>query len=381
MRRSSKVTALIAAAVALAPAAAQAAPKRTPLFMTLQTPPAPVLGTDGRRHLAYEFTLANDTRTHAEVESLAVRAKGGRTLLTLTGAQIRQVMANFAFQPTNALEANEGGRLWLDVTLPHRGRLPRALVHRLTVRTEARTFTFDTTPTPVDPRRPIVVSPPLRGGLYINFNGCCGVSAHRAAFTAMDGRTFLSERFAIDLIQVDAQGVAAAGDITKNESFFTFGEPVLAVADARVVSTVNDVPENVPLNEPPASGFSERDILGNHVILDLGHGRYAAYGHLQTGSVRVHVGETVRRGQVLARVGNTGPSGGAHLHFQIADGRDPLASEGLPFVFRRFSLAGEVTNIDAFLTGAANANIQPAQHAGRRQDELPLHSSVVRFAG
>jgi hypothetical protein len=62
---------------------------------------------------------------------------------------------------------------------------------------------------------------------------------------------------------------------------------VLAVADARVVSTLNTVPENVPLNEPPASSFSERAILGNHVILNLDDGRFAAYGHLQTGSVRV----------------------------------------------------------------------------------------------
>jgi murein DD-endopeptidase MepM/ murein hydrolase activator NlpD len=197
----------------------------------------------------------------------------------------------------------------------------------------------------------------------------------------MNGGTFLSERYAIDFIQIDARGAGGAGDLTSNESFFTFGEPVLAVAGARVVSTVNDVPENVPFTEPPPSSFSERDIMGNHVILDLGHGRFAAYGHLQTGSVRVRVGQRVRRGQVLARVGNTGPSGGPHLHFQITDGREPLASEGLPFVFRRLALAGEVTNIDAFLTGAANANIQRVGRTGRRLGELPLQASVVRFPG
>jgi murein DD-endopeptidase MepM/ murein hydrolase activator NlpD len=147
-----------------------------------------------------------------------------------------------------------------------------------------------------------------------------------------------------------------------------------------VVSTLNTVPENVPLNEPPASGFSERAILGNHVILNLGDGRFAAYGHLQTGSVRVRVGQRVRSGQVLARVGNTGPSGGPHLHFQVSDGPQPLASDGLPFVFRRFGLAGEVSNIGEFLTGAANADIRAVQRAARRRGELPLHASVVGFA-
>jgi hypothetical protein len=49
-------------------------------------------------------------------------------------------------------------------------------------------------------------------------------------------------------------------------------------------------------------------------------------------------------------------------------------------VFRQFSLAGEVSNIGQFLTGAASADIRPVQRAARRQDELPLHASVVRFA-
>jgi hypothetical protein len=245
---------------------------------------------------------------------------------------------------------------------------------------ESQTYKFDAASTPVSWRRAVELSPPLRGGLYMNFNGCCVLSPHRNALTALNGTPFLSERFALDFIKINAQGAGGAGDLTRNESFFTFGEPVLAVAGARVVSTLDVVPENVPLNEPPASSFSERAILGNHVILNLGDGRFAAYGHLQTGSVRVRVGQRVRRGQVLARVGNTGPSGGPHLHFQVSDGPQPLASDGLPFVFRQFSLAGEVSNIGQFLTGAANADIRPVQRAARRRDELPLHASVVRFA-
>jgi hypothetical protein len=374
----------VLAVLALAASPAPAAPKRTPLFVTVLKPPAPVVGTDGRRHLAYELTLENNTGTRAEVESVAVRAKGGRTLLRVVGAELPAVMQNFGFEQTNSFAASEGGRMWLDVTLPRGRRLPRALVHRLSVRAveptgESQTYTFNAASTPVSRRRAVELSPPLRGGLYMNFNGCCILSPHRGALTAMNGTPFLSERFAIDFIQIDAQGAGGAGDLTRNESFFTFGEPVQAVADARVVSTLNTVPENVPLTEPPPSSFSERAILGNHVILNLGRGRFAAYGHLQTRSVRVRVGQRVRRGQVLARVGNTGPSGGPHLHFQVTDGPQPLASDGLPFVFRRFSLAGEVSNIGQFLTGAANADIRPVQRAGRQRDELPLHAAVVRF--
>jgi murein DD-endopeptidase MepM/ murein hydrolase activator NlpD len=78
-------------------------------------------------------------------------------------------------------------------------------------------------------------------------------------------------------------------------------------------------------------------------------------------------------------VGNSGESGGPHLHFQLTDGRDPIASDGVPYAFDRFSLVGRVTNVDAFLTGTANAAIRRRGAPSRRRGELPLHATVVRF--
>src|SRR6185369_16629798 len=80
---------LAGAALALAlltPAAALAAPKRVPLFMTLQKAPAPVAATDGRRHVAYEYTLGNNAGSTATIESIEVRARG-RTLQRISAAQ------------------------------------------------------------------------------------------------------------------------------------------------------------------------------------------------------------------------------------------------------------------------------------------------------
>lgn len=60
---------------------------------------------------------------------------------------------------------------------------------------------------------------------------------------------------------------------------------------------------------------------GHYVILD-GHGedRDYAFMHLQEGSIAVRQGQRVRTGQLLGRVGNTGRSFGAHLHFEIWEG-------------------------------------------------------------
>lgn len=58
--------------------------------------------------------------------------------------------------------------------------------------------------------------------------------------------------------------------------------------------------------EPGSDHHQIDNVDGNHVVLDLGGGRYAFYAHLRKGSVAVHPGDRVRRGQVLAKVGNTG---------------------------------------------------------------------------
>jgi murein DD-endopeptidase MepM/ murein hydrolase activator NlpD len=51
------------------------------------------------------------------------------------------------------------------------------------------------------------------------------------------------------------------------------------------------------------------------------------YGHMITGSATVSVGDVVELGQVIGKVGDSGVSTGAHLHFGLKwDGRfvDPL---------------------------------------------------------
>lgn len=57
---------------------------------------------------------------------------------------------------------------------------------------------------------------------------------------------------------------------------------------------------------------------GYYVVLDgNGEDRDYVFMHLRKGSTLVKVGETVRKGQRFAEVGNTGSSSGAHLHFEI----------------------------------------------------------------
>ena len=56
---------------------------------------------------------------------------------------------------------------------------------------------------------------------------------------------------------------------------------------------------------------------GNYVVIDHGNGIETLYAHMLDNSIMVNPGDTVTKGQAIGRVGNTGYSFGAHLHFEV----------------------------------------------------------------
>jgi septal ring factor EnvC (AmiA/AmiB activator) len=79
---------------------------------------------------------------------------------------------------------------------------------------------------------------------------------------------------------------------------------------------------SAPMSTPvkaPAAGFviaaGPEKSLGNLVVLSHGYGFKTLYAHLS--KVRVRTGQTVRRGDIIGEVGNTGLSTGPHLHYEI----------------------------------------------------------------
>ncbi len=56
---------------------------------------------------------------------------------------------------------------------------------------------------------------------------------------------------------------------------------------------------------------------GNYVVIDHHDGTYTLYAHGQAGSICVSPGQSVSQGQQIMKVGSTGNSTGAHLHFEV----------------------------------------------------------------
>jgi len=74
-------------------------------------------------------------------------------------------------------------------------------------------------------------------------------------------------------------------------------------------------------------------VCGNYIVIDHGNGEYSAYAHLKEGSITKKSGDKVKRGEAIAKLGNTGHSTAPHLHFQLMDGTDFFTSNGLPVTF------------------------------------------------
>ncbi len=69
-------------------------------------------------------------------------------------------------------------------------------------------------------------------------------------------------------------------------------------------------------------GLDPARLAGNHVIIATA-GTYA-------------LGQQVRAGQVIGRVGHAGNSTAPHLHFQLMDSADPLRARGVPRAFAAY---------------------------------------------
>jgi hypothetical protein len=184
----------------------------------------------------------------------------------------------------------------------------------------------------------------VRSGIWGAGEGCCDNDTHhRRGLLVVDGNQVVPQRFAIDWMRLDEQHRAWVGDPRRLSSYLSYGQPLIAAAAGRVVEARRGFADQSPPDNPTPPPFV--DLPGNHVTLRVGPGMYLLYAHMKPGSVRVRVGERVRRGQVLGKLGNSGNSATPHLHLQVQTTRN-FASDGLPFVFNRFRFLGQITSPD-----------------------------------
>lgn len=394
---------LIAALLALPALAAAQGLRPGEVFTSLTVAPVaaphPVLGADGRTHLAYELVIANPGHvflTLEKVEAVDPADPRGASLWSLEGDALQAmtlqwttvdgaippggmavVLADIAFAPGVAIPATVAVRVAGKRRAIGPDGQPAAFPEDAPVPAAVDFTAGAIAPGP----QATMIDPPLRGAGWASINGCCDApTPHRAGAEVIDGALNFPERFAIDWMQIGPDGKLFSGDGSKLEDYAFYGAPVYAVADGVVVNAFDELDPQVPFARD--TKLRPEAYTGNQIVLDLGRGVFALYAHLLKGSLQVAEGDRVKAGQQIAQLGNTGNSDGPHLHFQLMDGPSPLNAQGLPFAIRSFGSPGVLAGgVDAAFEAATSGKPVPIDPrlAGAHTYALPLNDQVVDF--
>ena len=175
---------------------------------------------------------------------------------------------------------------------------------------------------------------PLRNGRYVSTDGGDGkrsalINYHYRASIHQGATTNRSMAYAVDIVKLGPRGLSARGWVPSTLSaYHIYDEPVHAPLEGAIVAVVDGIPNNEPFVGPyPYS-------VGNHVVIQSGP-IYVILGHLNSGSLRVKIGDVVRAGDLLGRIGNSGLTERPHLHLQACAGPDGdyWKGEGVPVMF------------------------------------------------
>ena len=200
---------------------------------------------------------------------------------------------------------------------------------------------------------PIIVQFPLRGEWLSPNTPGTKVPSH--------GTNQLGTRYAYDFIQVDWNRMGTPAyrvgvmqylfSGVKLSDYYCWGQEVYSPCDGIVVVAEDGYAENAKTNllgdmsnaYKNAHYFDpEKDdiqsVAGNYVIIKYSENVYAALCHLQTGSVQVSVGQMIKKGEVIGRVGHSGNSFAPHLHFQLMDSGDITVANGVPCAFEQYEI-------------------------------------------
>lgn len=327
-------------------------------------------------HVFYELHLSNYASAAVSLTEIAVQdANTPAVLKRFEGDALASLLVLPVAAEARLIPAGTHGAIYM--TLPLDPPLPTKLGHRITlsvpVRNEPRSVTLDSDVLSIDPTPLLELAPPLRGGTWAALYAPEMERGHRRVLYTVDGHAHLPGRFAIDFLGVDADGKTHRGNGERPSDYLGYGADVLAVSDGVIVAARDDFTEPATL-----AAATERiaigDATGVYVTLDIGGGRFAFYEHLQPG-LTVKVGQRVRRGERLGKLGFTGQASSPHLHFHVANATAPLAAEGMPYHFASYRLLGRYSSIMEF----GKQPWQPLPAPRVISKSLPAANVVVSF--
>ncbi len=178
---------------------------------------------------------------------------------------------------------------------------------------------------------PVALSLPLEGAHWLVGAGGGDplLNPHLKTVQAEQFRDYTGQSYAVDLVAEGAWGSRTTVLPTELGDYAAFGRAILAPCSGRVVVARDGQADLLPAGTEPES------LPGNHVILACSE-IWVLLAHMRQGSVAVAPGDSVRVGQTLGQVGNSGRSDEPHLHIHAqTPGTEaaPLGGSPLPMTF------------------------------------------------
>ena len=259
-----------------------------PLEMRVPFEPTAFPSAD-RTYLTYELYLTNfgtAPLTLRRIEVIDAAASATEPIAAFEPAQLNTLLQRVGDpivgdqipaaddNSRRQLAAGASVVVYLSIALQRGAHVPDRLRHRLfTSDSTVEGATIGTRHTQLH-----VLGPPVEGANWQASGGPSNDSHHRRGILVMEGRAVISRRYAIDWLQIE-NGTTFTGDVRDKRSYHAYGKP---------------------------------------------------------GSVRVKVGDRVRRGQILARIGNSGDAREPHLHFEVTTSSTLMAGEGVPYLIDQY---------------------------------------------
>ncbi|PSL48083.1 peptidase M23-like protein [Chitinophaga niastensis] len=150
----------------------------------------------------------------------------------------------------------------------------------------------------------VELSFPFKSGKYFVLQGGKGLPTNLFHFS-LRGAVY-----AMDIVKLNSWGGRANTVFSRKlDDYAIFNDTVYAPCDGLVKRAYSNNPDNIP----PAMDRGPKNT--NQVLLETAN-YYVFMGHLKQGSVVVHEGQYVKKGDALGCVGNSGFSTEPHLHMQ-----------------------------------------------------------------
>ncbi|WP_347375063.1 M23 family metallopeptidase [Aequorivita sp. Q41] len=345
-----------------------------------------LINANNKNYLAYELNILNNYKASIALKKVEIfdLASTELPIAIFDSIYINENLERPKLRSENDLKiisANQFGVLNLNIEFNDIKNIPEKIFHRLHFNInkgngESIAYTFESTILDIPNKTKLTL------GLPFNKKGkwLYEAEGHKNSRFFSNGKVIYPQRFALDWIFVNDDGKLAKNNIKQNKNWSGYGLEIVSVADGVVVDIKDNMIENEPLSEKMAVRITNKTISGNYVIIDIGNDLYALYGHLIPNSLKVKIGDKIKKGQIIGLLGNSGNSDLPHLHFHIESKSNvPMGGEGIPYHLKEFIQLKNYSQEE--VSGLFHSNHVPLDSLSpvKKNNEFPIGFGLIEI--